>query len=304
MIYFIIYFIILINIIFLIKYLLNKILKIPIIRTKAFMEFQNKIRIVVFFFCYLCSNVWAQHHKENVIPDTEIQQESELNWKDYEIPNTFPELQILDQLDPKNSEKYLKSAKNNYDVAMKIIQEAKKEANQVPESYQHLPEKHEWQIREKQERIKKKQNEIMNQAYIKAKVYVIKGLKDLEKIKAPKILETEYYINLKSNLLRHFVLLQLSLQDISGIITSIEEYFALREKHKEEAQPYKILAYSYQYLERTSQKSNASEEVVLYYKKLKYKNLLQYVILKYGKDSPQYNFLKKEIERQMMKDIL
>jgi hypothetical protein len=69
------------------------------------MEFQNKIRIVVFFFCYLCSNVWAQHHKGNVIPDTEIQQESELNWKDYEIPNTFPELQILDQLDPKKLRK-------------------------------------------------------------------------------------------------------------------------------------------------------------------------------------------------------
>ncbi len=268
------------------------------------MELKNKIKIAVFFFCYLCSDVWAQHHKENVIPDTEIQQESELNWKDYEIPNTFPELQILDQLDPKNSEKYLKSAKNNYDIVMKIIQEAKKEVNQVPEIYQNLPEKHEWQIREKQERIKKKQNDIMTQAYSKAKVYVIKGLQDLEKIKAPKILETEYYVNLKSNLLRHFVLLQLSLQDISGIIPSIEEYFALREKHKVEAQPYKILAYCYQYLEKTSLKSNASEEVVLYYKKLKYKNLLQYVILQYGKDSPQYNFLKKEIERQMIKDIL
>jgi hypothetical protein len=84
----------------------------------------------------------------------------------------------------------------------------------------------------------------------------------------------------------------------------LKEYLLLKKKHKEEAQPYKILAYSYQYLERTSQKSNASEEVVLYYKKLKYKNLLQYVILQYGKDSPQYNFLKKEIERQMMKDIL
>ncbi|GIX43133.1 MAG: hypothetical protein KatS3mg129_2866 [Leptospiraceae bacterium] len=244
------------------------------------------------------------HNDDYVIPDTEIEKESELNWKDYDIPDTFPELQILDQLDPKKSEKYLKSAKKNYDIALKIIKESKKEAQTVPDKYKHLPETHYWQIQEKEEKIKKKQNEIMTEAYQKAKIYVIKGLQDLEKIKAHKILQTEYYINLKSNLLRHYVLLQLSLKDVSGIIHTIEEYFSLKDSHKEEAQPYKILAYCYQYLEKISEKSHASEEIVLQYRKLKYKNLLQFVILKYGKNSPQYNYLKKEIERQMINDIL
>lgn len=269
------------------------------------MKFLYKIFPLMSFF--LIINIYAEgpyHNQSEVIPDTEIEKESELNWKDYDIPNVFPELQILDQLDPKKSEKYLKSAKNHYDNALKIIQEAKKEASLIPEKYKHLPDKHYWQIQEKEDKIKKKQNEVMTEAYQKAKISIIKGLQDLEKIKAQKIIQTEYYINLKSNLLRHYVLLQLSLKDISGIIGSIEEYFNLKDSHKEEAQPYKILAYCYQYLEKISEKSNANEEIVLQYRKLKYKNLLQFVILKYGKDSPQYRYLKKEIERQMIKDIL
>lgn len=248
----------------------------------------------------------TQHDSLSKIPDTEldIQKESELDWKDYEIPDIFPELKILDQFDPKKSEQYLKSAKNNYDTALKVIKKGKEEASSVPTMLESLPEKHYWQSLEKQEKIQKKQKEIIMRSYREAKNYIIKGLNDLENIKATKVLQTDYYINLKSNLLRHYVLIQLSLYDISGIIPTIEEYFSLRKSHREEPHPYKILAYCYQNLEISSQRSKVKEETIIQYKKLKYKNLLQYVILKYGKNSPQYEYLKKEIERELIQDIL
>ncbi|MFN3604584.1 MAG: hypothetical protein ACK4UJ_07720 [Leptonema sp. (in: bacteria)] len=245
------------------------------------------------------------YHKEgNLLPDTQIEQESELEWRDYDIPNMFPDLKILDSLDPKKSEKYLNSAKGNYDKALKIIKETETQMDSIAEQYKHLPENHLWQIKEKQEKIQKKQKEIKIQNYQKAKIYIIKGLEDLEQIKSEKIIKTQYYVNLKSNLLRHFVILQLSLNDFSGIINSIEEYFLLKEENRSEPQPYKILAYCYQFLENSSRKSFANSDVIYNYKKLKYKNLLQYVILKYGKDSQQYQLLKKHIEREIVENLL
>lgn len=272
---------------------------------------RTRLKISLLFLFFFQSLLYSQgpYHESDPktkIPDTEleIQKESELDWKDYEIPDSFPELKILDQLDPKKSEQFLKSAKNNYDLALKVIKQGKEEVNAVPSQFESLPEKHYWQIQEKQEKIQKKQKEIMTRSYREAKNYIIKGLKDLENIKSSKILETDYYINLKSNLLRHYVLIQLSLYDISGIIPAIEEYFALRKSHKEEPHPYKILAYCYQNLEKSSQKSKVNEETIMQFKKLKYKNLLQYVILKYGKNSTQYEHIKKEIEREFIQDIL
>ncbi len=271
----------------------------------------RKMIKLIFILFFLEGILYSQgpYHENDTktkIPDTEleIQKESELDWKDYEIPDLFPELKILDQLDPKTSEQYLKSAKNNYELALKVIKQGKEEVNTIPSQMESLPEKHYWQILEKQEKIQKKQKEIMTRSYKEAKNYIIKGLKDLENIKSSKILQTDYYINLKSNLLRHYVLIQLSLNDISGIIPSIEEYFSLRKSHQEEPQPYKILAFCYQNLEKSSKRSKVNEEIIMQYKKLKYKNLVQYVILKYGKSSPQYEYLKKEIEREFIQDIL
>lgn len=259
----------------------------------------------LFIFFSFSLNPQNFHSKEeNSLPDTQIEQESTLEWKDYEIPNLFPELKILDQLDPKKSEQHLKEAKENYEKVLKILKETQIQIDAVPEQLKHLPENQLWQIKEKQERIQKKQKEIKIQNYQKAKIYSIKGLESLEKIQSEKVKSTEYYINLKSNLIRHYVILQLSLNDFSGIINSIEEYFRLKASHKEEPQPYKILAYSYQFLENSSKKSQASQEIIYQYKKLKYKNLLQYVILKYGKNSQQYEILKKEIDKEFVENIL
>lgn len=239
-----------------------------------------------------------------VIPDIDVTREPEILWGDYEIPDTFPELQILDSMDVRKSEEHLKKAREYFQLSLKTISEAKKQKESVPEMFKHLPEQHYWQLQDKQEKVRKKQNEIMNQAYQRSKVYIVKGLEEIEKIKSPKVIQTGYYINLKSNLLRHFVLTQLSLNDISGVITSIEEYFHLRESHKEEPQPYKILAYSYQKLEMNSLRSGAPENVVLEYRKKKYQNLMQYVILKYGKNSPQYEYLKNQIDRRIVQEVM
>ncbi len=259
--------------------------------------------IVLLYYIFLCVFSLQSQQKE-VLPDTQIEKEYESDWKDYDIPNRFPDLKILDAIDPVKSEKNLKLAKENYDQALRILRETKIQMESVKEQYRHLPENHLWQIKEKQEKIEKKQKEIKIKNYQKAKIYIIKGLEHLEQILSEKVIKTEYYLNLKSNLLRQFVILQLSMNDISGIIPAIETYFTLKEEHKNEPYPYKILAYCYQFLENSSRRSNAGNEVIYNYKKLKYKNLLDYVIIKYGKESQQYQMLKKEVEREIVENIL
>lgn len=264
-----------------------------------------KILIFLMLYTIFVFSIHSQNpsHQE-IVPDTQIEKDSEFDWKDYDIPNKFPDLRILDIFDPQKSEKNLKLAKENHDHALKIIKETKNEMESVKELYKNLPENQLWQIKEKQEKIEKKQKEIRIKNYQKAKIFVIRGLENLGQIQSEKVIKTEYYINLKSNLLRQFVILQLNLNDFSGIISSIDEYFTLREEHKKEPYPYKILAYCYQFLENSSKKSNASNEIIYNYKKLKYKNLLEYVILKYGKESQQYQMLKKEVEQELVENIL
>ncbi|MCS7204732.1 MAG: hypothetical protein NZ853_03465 [Leptospiraceae bacterium] len=267
------------------------------------------IRIIGLIFLLFVSVIQAQSLEKKPdtevhIPDTEVREETEIQWRDYEIPSQFPELQILDRMDAKKNEQNLKKAKEYFDLSIKIIKTARQEKELVPKQFQHYPEQYPWQIHEKEEKIRKKQNEIMAQAYQKSKIYIIKGLEELEKIQSPKVIKTDYYIHLKSNLIRHFVLTQLSLNDISGVIPLIEEYFQLKESHKEEPPPYKILAYCYQRLEQASIKSNTSEEVILEYRRNKYKNLLQYVKLKYGSQSPQYEYIKKQMDRNLIQNLM
>ncbi len=248
------------------------------------------------FLCFIFIFDLNSQPVDHPIPDTEIIKDSQQEWREDLIPKIFPEIQIIDELDPKKSEKYLKSSKNYYDLAMQILEDLENEKNKLEEKFKHLPENYEWQRIEKKEKIEKQKRAISLEYFQKAKIYIIKGLKELENIQSEKVKNTEYFINLKSNLLRQFVILQLSLKDISGVIESIEEYFNIKKIHKEEPYPYKILAYCYQILENSSKNNQTSYDVALRYKKLKFENLLLYVEKKYGRDSNEYKIFKEKIK--------
>ncbi|MCB1306263.1 MAG: hypothetical protein KDK37_18370, partial [Leptospiraceae bacterium] len=71
-------------------------------------------------------------------------------WEEPDIPDSFPELQILDELSQKKSLERMKKARDLYKTAAEIMQSAEPEFEEAKKKIDKLPATYEWQKQENQ----------------------------------------------------------------------------------------------------------------------------------------------------------
>mgnify|MGYP005853166573 CR=1 FL=1 len=239
---------------------------------------------------------------EATFPESSSVSEEEATWPESDISPDFPELQIFDRLDPEKSMEGVKRARLLYLESVKAIKEGEHEAKALEEKINALPVQHEWQRREREQSLARQQSLARLRARRKAIGFTVKALETLDKVKNPGIMASSFYKDLKAKTIRQYVRLQLSTGSISGVIEMIHAYFDLKESHKQESEPYRVLAIVYRKLELMAQQRKAEKEFNEY-KRLKNENLLKFTEMAHGKDSNEYDYIREQIRRDIMERL-
>ncbi len=239
---------------------------------------------------------------ETTFPESSSVSEEEALWPEKDISPAFPELQIFDQMDPEKSMEKVKKARLLYLESVRAIKEGEKRAADLEEKVKAMPVQHDWQRREREQSLARQQALERLRARRNAIGFTVKALETLDEVKNPGVLASSYYKDLKAKTIRQYVRLQLSTGNISGVIELIHEYFDLNESHKQEAEPYRVLAIVYRKLELMAQKMKAEKEFNEY-KRLKNENLLKFTEMAYGKDSNEYDYIRDQVRRDNMRRL-
>lgn len=224
------------------------------------------------------------------------EEDPESLWADPDISDSYPELQILDDISPKKSLERLKKARSLYSTAMKTMEKSKKEEEELKQKYLKKPANHDWEKRERQEAIEKEQARIRARHRMESIGYLIKGLDNLEMAKNPSVRESDTFVDLKSVIVREYIKLQFASRNLAHCIEMLNTYLRLKPEHTKQAEPYRLLAVCYRSQEVAAKKMG-KEELEKDFKRLKNANLLKYAEIRYGKDSGEYNALKQQIDR-------
>ncbi|MBW7857311.1 MAG: hypothetical protein H3C43_03185 [Leptonema sp. (in: Bacteria)] len=237
---------------------------------------------------------------ETTFPESSsISEEDQDNWPEKDVSPNFPELQVFDQLDPEKSMDGVKQARLYYLEAVKQLQAGDNEALALEKQINDKPFQYEWQRREREQNLLSHQRAIQLRSRQKAIGFTIKALQTLDEVKNPGILASNYYVDLKSKTIRQYIRLHLSTGNISGVIQLIQEYFDLKKDHKDESEPYRVLAIVYRKLEIMAQERKAEKEFNSF-KRLKNENLLKFTELAYGKNSNEYDRIQDQIRKDIM----
>lgn len=239
---------------------------------------------------------------EATFPESSSVSEEEATWPESDISPDFPELQIFDRLDPEKSMEGVKKARLHYLESVKAIKAGEDEAKALEEKINARPVQHEWQRREREQSLARQQSLARLRARRKAIGFTVKALEALDRVKNPGIMASSFYKDLKAKTIRQYVRLQLSTGNISGVIEMIHAYLELKESHKQESEPYRVLAIVYRKLELMAQQMKAEKEFNEY-KRLKNENLLKFTEMAYGKDSNEYDFIREQIRRDIMERL-
>tara|TARA_Y100001937_G_scaffold122287_2_gene182572 strand:- start:97770 stop:98696 length:927 start_codon:yes stop_codon:yes gene_type:complete len=223
-------------------------------------------------------------------------------WEDPEIPSTFPELQILDELSQKKSLERMKKARSLYKTAGDLMREAGMEFEESKKKIEKLPAQYEWQQQEKEARLEREKRQVFSKYRNQAVSYLIESMKQLDKVANPEIKKSEPFLNLKGAAIREYVKLQFQNGNPGMTISVLEEYLALKEEHAREPEPYRLLAIAYR-TQEASAKEMGREDVYRAMKARKNDNILKYAELKFGKDSYEYKRLKIQVDRTTVQPV-
>lgn len=223
-------------------------------------------------------------------------------WEDPEIPSSFPELQILDELSQKKSLERMQKARSLYKTAGELMREAGQEFETAKKKIERLPAQYDWQKQEKKDRLDREKRQVFSKYRNKAVSYLIESMKQLDKVQNPEIKKSEPYLNLKGAAIREYVKLQFQNGNPGMTISVLEEYLELKKEHATESEPYRLLAIAYR-TQEASAKEMGREDVYRAMKARKNENILKYAELKYGKDSYEYKRLKVQVDRTTVQPV-
>ena len=226
---------------------------------------------------------------------TGISEEAESPWEVPDVTPDFPELQILEDIGGKKSMEYYQEAEKLYNEARKTLQESdEKVKNKQEELSDDRIIRFDWERQEENERLKRIERKVQVNTRMKALSQIISAIEHLDKIKNPTLLKSENYLNLESKILRQYIKLQYQSGNYNQSISGIEKYFTIKESHKNEPEPHKILAICYD--KQASMADRAGDikhkNIFLYKKNM---HMLKYAEISYGKESKEYESLKKHM---------
>ncbi|MDH5716574.1 MAG: hypothetical protein OEZ22_02935 [Spirochaetia bacterium] len=244
----------------------------------------------------------APAKKEQAKPKSEsLAEESEKEWfnPDYRpYEKTFEAINSLSEDYARNK---LKLAQTNYDTGRAIIQKMREEVERErKESTEKIRFNEKWYW---QEMDRKRQEEYgiymkKREAKLAAVTYFTRAINELDKINNTKVRESGEFKEMEAGLYRDWVIQQYDIGNIPQCIQLLERYIALDPKYENEITPHKYLSSAYAFKEKVLDKYNTgSEQEKLYYKGKKNQHLLRSTEIKYGKNSPEYEFILDRVNR-------
>jgi hypothetical protein len=189
----------------------------------------------------------------------------------------------------------------NYQTGKSLMQKMRENVQRFREESEEtlrLNEKWYWQTMDRKNREEKKISEDKRTAKLKAVTYFTRAVHHLDEIDNPKVKESNEYKALLSNIYRDWAIAQYDLGNIPQIIDVLNRYIALDRKYEEIPEPHKYLASAYAFQQKMMEKYGAgSDQEITYFKKMKNKHLLRATELMYGKDTPEYNRIMENVNK-------
>ena len=222
-------------------------------------------------------------------------------WLEEDISPLFPELKILDDVSSESSLKRMESARRQYQEALHTIRAGEVAAlsEQEKRSGTQVSGGEDWRADELKERIERHMESARARYRADAIGRLVKSIQLLDSIQNPSVLASEPYLDLKSKVYRQYVKQQFKSRNLQYCVEILESYLRLRPEHQEEAEAHRLLAACYRHQEilsdRMQDRPNSRD-----FKMKKNNHLMKYALLAYGKDSPEYAAIERNVQRDLV----
>jgi len=214
-------------------------------------------------------------------------------------PETFKDLEILDLVDEKSSQRKWKEASSSYSLAIQGFEDAVRSIEKRREEASKevfYEDRYEWQKKARAETREKEFAKQLSEARNQSVLHLIRGMGLLDKIENPKVKESDAYIDLKAGIYREYIKHQEAQKNYLQAVDFLERYIALDDRFEREPEPHRLMALAYEKLESFAEKGKKTvlaEE----WKELKKRHLMRFAELYYGKESQEYSAIASRVAR-------
>lgn len=227
--------------------------------------------------------------------------EAEAKWHNPDYRPYISSFDDLVKLSDAYAENKLRLALSNYQTGRSLIQKMREDVQRFQEEAaeaKRLNEKWYWQTIDRKAREERIIFGKKQKAKIKAVTFFTRAIKHLDDIQNKKIREKDEFKDLTANVYRDWVVQQYDLGNIPQTVDLLERYIKLDPKFEKEVSPHKYLSSAFAFKENLLTKYDAgTEQQRLFLKKKKNEHLLRAAELKYGKDSPEYEEILEQVNR-------
>ena len=217
-------------------------------------------------------------------------------WEEEDVSKIFPELRVLDDLSSRESLKNLQRVLRHYNYANSRLRAAQATVKVKRLEWEGEQHRYPWKAMERRKQQDQRVARIEAHYRSQAIGDLVRAMQAIEVIRSPEVVKSEQFINLKAKVLVQYVKLQFRSRNLGLCIPVLEQYLALKPEHANDPEPHRLLAASYRHQQLVARKMRDADAESTYRGK-KNRHLEAFVLLKYGKESPQYAEMKERIDR-------
>ncbi len=217
-------------------------------------------------------------------------------WSEENINPVFPELKVLDEVNSRQSVKKLEKAVVLFNMSNGHLRAGQEDIKLKKLKWAGRQYRYAWLKEERRKQQAGVIRRIEARSRNRAIGSLVRAMQLIRGIKNPDIKKSKQFLDVVSKIYVQYVKLQFRSRNLGACVPVLNQYMALRPEHQKDPEPHRLLAAGYRHLESVSKKMN-NTRAFLSYKQQKNRHLEQFVLLKYGKTSPQYKEIKKQIDR-------
>lgn len=220
-------------------------------------------------------------------------------WQEEDVSKIFPELRVLDDFSSRKSLKQLQKVLNYYNYATSRMRAAEADIKIKKLEWAGEQHRYPWMELDRKKQQQRVIDRIEARQRNKAIGDLVRAMQTMESIRNPTVVESPQFVDLKSKVMVEYVKLQFRSHNLGLCIPVLEQYLALKPEHSKDPEPHRLLAASYRHQENIAKRMR-NYEAELAYRRQKNEHLEKFVLLKYGKESAQYEQIATQIKRDMI----
>ncbi len=223
-------------------------------------------------------------------------------WEEEDLSRVFPDLRVLDTLSSRESLKKLQRVLRHYNHANSRLRAAQSTIQSKRVEWEGEQHRYPWMAIERKKQQEQQAARIEAHYRSQAIGDLVRAMQTMESIRSPEVVRSEQFVDLKAKVFVQYVKLQFRARNLGLCIPVLEQYLALKPQHANDPEPHRLLAASYRHQQLVAQRMR-NGEAEHQYRTRKNKHLEQFIVLKYGKESPQYAEMKARIDRDSQANI-